>query len=108
MKTILLLPALALITGCAQYAGTNNPQVLSPSPIYPPVYDVEPLKQLLRETQAEAIKLETFVKSMQSSNLINLERSLHSYKYSARDLFDSIVNTPTASVNYTPWQTTQQ
>jgi hypothetical protein len=100
-KLLLLLPI--LLTGCATYVGVEQPT--SPNPIYPPVYDVEPLKQLLYQTQTEAIKLEKFVKSMQSQNLINLERSLHSYKYSAKDLYDSIVNSPTASVNYTPWQT---
>lgn len=101
LKALLLLTVLT--TGCATYTEVSPYQTTGP--IYPPSYNVQPLKDLLRQTQYEALDLETFVKSMQSQNLINLERSLHAYKYAAKDLYDSIVNTPTASVNYSPWQT---
>lgn len=102
-KTLFILTA--LITGCVTYPEVSPYQTTGP--IYPPSYNVQPLKDLLRQTQNEALDLETFVKSMQSQNLINLERSLNAYKYAAKDLYDDIVNTPTASVNYSPWQTQQ-
>lgn len=104
MKKLLLLPALTVLTGCAQYAGTNNPQPVNPVPVYAPMYDVEPLKLLLQQTQAEANKLEAFVKSMQSPSLSPVDQTLQSYRYSAENLYNTITSTQTASINYSPWQ----
>jgi hypothetical protein len=103
MRKTLLIINLTFVTGCAYHE--QGPQyATTPGPIYPPVYDVRPLKQSLRQAQDQALELETFVKQMKSPNLINLERSLNAYKYAARDLYFNIVNTPTATVNYSPWQ----
>lgn len=100
-KTLPILAA--LLTGCAQYAGVTQP--VSPTPVYPPMYDVQPLKRLIQQTQIEALKLEEFVNN--SDGLLRLQWSLERYKFAAKDLYYDIQTAPAAQISYQPWQTTQ-
>jgi len=99
MKKLLLLSI--LLSGCAQYCGVEQPT--SPTPIYPPMYDVQPLKQLLRQTQNEALRLEQFAKN--DNNLLRLRWALEAYKYAAQDLYYAVETSPQATITYQPWQT---
>lgn len=100
MRKTLLVIALALNTGCATHVEVKQP--VSPTPIYPPLYDVKPLKHLLYQTQIEALKLEQFAKN--SRGLMRLQWALEAYKFAAKDLYDEIQYAPPAQINYQPWQ----
>lgn len=99
MKKLLLLSAFALLTGCA-YQGTPNP--VSPVPIYPPLYDTQPLKQALHQSQIEALKFKRFVDD--SGRMIRLQWALESYTAATKELYNEILSAPPAQVSYYPWQ----
>lgn len=101
MKKLLLIPALALLTGCAQYCGVEQP--LSPTPIYPPMYDVRPLRNNLRAGIGQAQKLKAF--SAHDNNLMRLNWALDAYNIACVNLLEALDTSNTATISYKPWQT---
>lgn len=98
MKKLLILSV--LLTGCAQYyePGTGTYGV----PIYPPTYDVQPMRNIANAGIVEAQKLRQFVGN--DNNLIKLRWALESYESSSRDLIYAINTAQGATITYTPWQ----
>jgi hypothetical protein len=98
----LLLPYLALLTGCAQYCGVEPGTGTYGTPIYPPVYDVQPMRNAIYNATNEARKLKQFVGD--DRNLIRVIWALEAYETANTDLLGAINTAPGATVTYTPWQ----
>jgi hypothetical protein len=94
-----LLPSL-LVAGCTQYCGVDP---VSPTPIYPPLFDIRPLKQILEQSHPQAQKLKQFVEN--AGDMVPLQCAVDTYIMATQDLYYQINNTPTAQVQYRPWQT---
>ena len=100
MRYTLLL--IVLLTGCVSYVGTDHPQPVSPIPVYPPLYDVRPVKNALIQAQNEVIGLDQFVSN--NSSMFRLKCLIDAYKLAAEDLAYAIDNTTNAQINYHPWR----
>lgn len=98
MKKLLLLSI--LLTGCASIEPPKEPT--SPTPIYPPLYDVRPIRELLPQAQSEAKKLKQFVD--RSGRMMRLQWALEAYLSAADELYNEIIYAPPAQVSYEPWQ----
>jgi len=103
MKNILLLPVIVLLTGCAQYAGVAEPGTGTyGTPIYPPTFDIHPMRNVLQAGATESQKLMQFVGN--DNNLIRLRWALERYQDATEGLYNAINTAPGASITYTPWQ----
>lgn len=84
MKKLLLLSI--LFTGCAY----NGPEIISLN--YPPFinYNTQPLQEYIRRADAEAMKLEQFVRK--SNNRTDLLQTLVSSRQANRALYQQLQN----------------
>jgi hypothetical protein len=84
MKKLLLLSI--LFTGCAY----NGPEIISLN--YPPFinYNTQPLQEYIRRSDAEAMKLEQFVR--RSNNRTNLLQTLIASRQANRALYQQLQN----------------
>lgn len=99
-RTLLLITL--LFTGCAQYCGVEPGTGTYGTPIYPPVYDVQPMRNVINAGAVQAQRLRQFAGN--DRNLIRLIWALDAYEAANRDLLQAINTSPGATITYTPWQ----
>lgn len=102
MHRTLLIISISLLTGCAQYCGVETGTGTYGTPIYPPIYDVQPMRNAANASRLEARKLKQFVGD--DRNLIRLIWALDAYEAASTDLLEAINTAPEATIRYSPWQ----
>ena len=100
MKKLLLLPVLSLMTGCATYVGVEQP--VSPTPVYPPMYDTRVLKVNIATGLQEAYRLKKFTYT--DNNLMRLDWALDAYINANKNLQNALYICNTATLSYNDWQ----
>lgn len=98
-----VIPLILLLTGCAsqpEYCGVEYPP--SPTPIYPPMYDIQPMLRSAYVSLQEARRLKQFAGD--DRNLIRVINALLAYESASTSLIEAINTSPDASIRYNPWQ----